>query len=183
MSGETTLTIVAERIRQRCQPTPGGCLIFTGAHNEHGYGVVRVKDRTTKAHRVTLAAATNMHELPPRSVVAMHTCDNPPCCNPEHLRWGTPADNVADMHAKGRRVYPPRKPPTQGPRRKPAGRYTHATECVHGHPFTPENTRMKPNRNVPSGYERVCKTCARRRSTETNDRRRLARQARKEQTA
>jgi hypothetical protein len=33
----------------------------------------------------------------------MHTCDNPPCCNPAHLR---PADdnleNIADAKAKGR---------------------------------------------------------------------------------
>jgi hypothetical protein len=32
----------------------------------------------------------------------MHTCDNRLCCNPAHLRLATQADNVADMHAKGR---------------------------------------------------------------------------------
>ena len=36
--------------------------------------------------------------------VIMHTCDKPNCVNPEHLKHGTVADNVADMVAKGRRV-------------------------------------------------------------------------------
>ena len=35
-------------------------------------------------------------------MVVMHTCDNPACCNPLHLRLGTTADNVADKWAKGR---------------------------------------------------------------------------------
>jgi DNA invertase Pin-like site-specific DNA recombinase len=32
----------------------------------------------------------------------LHSCDNPPCCNPHHLRSGTQLENVQDMHAKGR---------------------------------------------------------------------------------
>lgn len=29
--------------------------------------------------------------------VARHRCDQPACCNPQHLEWGTQGDNVADM--------------------------------------------------------------------------------------
>jgi hypothetical protein len=34
----------------------------------------------------------------------MHTCDNPPCCNPAHLFLGTDDDNVADRDTKGRQA-------------------------------------------------------------------------------
>ena len=32
----------------------------------------------------------------------MHRCDNPICCNPQHLTEGTLADNCRDCAAKGR---------------------------------------------------------------------------------
>jgi hypothetical protein len=33
---------------------------------------------------------------------ACHRCDNPPCCNPDHLFAGFARDNVGDMISKGR---------------------------------------------------------------------------------
>ena len=40
-------------------------------------------------------------QLPPE-VKVLHSCDNPPCCNPAHLSPGTQGDNIADMVSKGR---------------------------------------------------------------------------------
>jgi len=35
-------------------------------------------------------------------ICILHSCDNPPCCNPAHLFKGTRAVNNADKIAKGR---------------------------------------------------------------------------------
>lgn len=37
-----------------------------------------------------------------KAKVVMHSCDNPPCINPDHLRIGTPLDNAQDRAKKGR---------------------------------------------------------------------------------
>lgn len=43
--------------------------------------------------------------IAPRNFV-IHSCDNPCCVNPEHLRQGTPQDNMSDMINKGRKIIP-----------------------------------------------------------------------------
>lgn len=41
---------------------------------------------------------------------ALHSCDNPKCVNPAHLRWGTRQENIDDMVSRGRhRQSVPRK--------------------------------------------------------------------------
>lgn len=56
------------------------------------------------AHR--LAYELTMNVKPTRSQVIMHTCDNPLCVNPRHLKLGTQRDNVRDAVNKGRRFQP-----------------------------------------------------------------------------
>ena len=84
--------------------TTNGCLEYAGAHNAFGYGVIRARrdDGThtmVAAHR---AAWTVTHGAIPDGMLVLHRCDNPPCCNPDHLFLGTDADNMADKCSKGR---------------------------------------------------------------------------------
>lgn len=85
---------------------PGECWPWTGRHDKDGYGGVgRHMDgvRYQRAHRL----AYRLHYgSDPGALLVLHTCDNPPCCNPTHLRLGTVEDNNADMLAKGRERYP-----------------------------------------------------------------------------
>jgi hypothetical protein len=64
-----------------------------------------VWDDDTKKHRLAHPVALELHSGEPADGrKCLHSCDNPPCCNPSHLLWGTQADNIKDMDAKGRRV-------------------------------------------------------------------------------
>lgn len=38
----------------------------------------------------------------PHNMILLHSCDNPKCCNPAHLRLGTHKENTQDMLIKGR---------------------------------------------------------------------------------
>ena len=38
--------------------------------------------------------------------IIRHTCDNPICCNPHHLLWGTHQDNMDDMKERERHGLP-----------------------------------------------------------------------------
>ena len=53
----------------------------------------------SRAHRAIYFA---LHPKADQSLVVMHSCDNPSCVNPDHLKLGTVRDNMLDMCAKGR---------------------------------------------------------------------------------
>lgn len=80
---------------------PDECWEWRGARNENGYGWLNtVASPSMLANRVAYHFATG---IDPGPLLVCHSCDNPPCCNPRHLWLGTHSDNMADMHAKGRR--------------------------------------------------------------------------------
>jgi len=80
---------------------PDECWEWTMSRYPSGYGHhgLRVLDRSTYAHILAFALANN--GIRARNWV-LHHCDNPPCCNPNHLYDGTPMDNAQDRERRGR---------------------------------------------------------------------------------
>lgn len=80
------------------------CRLWTGAKNPDGYGMRRVKagDKWVARGVHRLACIEAHGPPPPGKPEAMHTCDNPACYEPSHLRWGSRHDNMGDAARKGR---------------------------------------------------------------------------------
>ena len=92
---------VIDRLFDRCILDPStGCLLWTGYTTELGYGQIRLGSKVVLVHRL-MWELTNYQPIP-HGCVVLHTCDNPPCCEPMHLELGTHEDNVEDRVHKGR---------------------------------------------------------------------------------
>lgn len=88
-----------------------GCWNWTGFCDEkrpypgNRYGQVTLWNPITKksssksVHRAMWIA---LHGAPPKDICVCHTCDNPKCCNPDHLWLGTRRENTLDMVKKNR---------------------------------------------------------------------------------
>lgn len=75
------------------------CWEWTAGRTSRGYGKFWIFGRTKSAHRVGFELVYG--PIPERLFVC-HSCDNPPCINPEHWFLGTQGDNIKDAFRKGR---------------------------------------------------------------------------------
>ena len=76
-----------------------GCKIWNRSKDNHGYGYYCIGGRNRKSHRLLfqLKFPGNYQKK-----VIRHKCDNPSCCNIDHLEAGSQADNIRDMIARKR---------------------------------------------------------------------------------
>lgn len=113
------MTVKADRISEsfwsRVDQSGGAdaCWPWTGCRGGAGYGQFSARSVRWPAHRFALYLATGVTLMP--GEVAMHSCDNPPCCNPAHLRPGTTRDNSIDAQQKGRLAFGVRNARTRHP--------------------------------------------------------------------
>jgi hypothetical protein len=97
---------LAEIVRSRSVQDENGCWIWSGSL-ANGYGDFRLRKVHWTAHRAAYTAFKGSIG----SLHVLHTCDEPACCNPDHLFLGTNAENIRDSQEKGRRKGVTRKRP------------------------------------------------------------------------
>lgn len=80
---------------------PDECWPWSSYRFWNGYGSVAdlLGSPENVAHRLAYRLATGPI---PEGLWVLHNCDNPPCCNPTHLRVGTASDNNRDRYARDR---------------------------------------------------------------------------------
>lgn len=79
-----------------------GCRLWDGQINKPGgYGRISYRGRLWRAHRL---AYTLLWADIPNGKDLLHSCDNPLCINPHHLRPGTHAENITEAYHKGRKT-------------------------------------------------------------------------------
>lgn len=93
--------LASERLARRLVSL-GECLVWTGATDPKGYGIIRsggAGSPTVRTHRLAWELANGPI---PAGMWVLHRCDTPGCCNPEHLFLGDHEANMRDMVEKGR---------------------------------------------------------------------------------
>ena len=113
-----------------------GCWEWDGTRTLGGYGRAYVEGPNRSVHRYVVEI---LYGPVARHLDVCHRCDNPCCCNPDHLFVGTRSENMRDCVAKGRFT----------------NYRANQTHCKRGHPLSGPNLRVYDKK-------RVCVECRRR---------------------
>lgn len=92
-----------ERIINKISKEQNGCWEWLGSH-KNGYGQMRWNRRTRYVTHYMLIEVLKQERPTPKHM-CLHSCDNPRCVNPRHIKWGTAKQNTNDMVVKGRQNY------------------------------------------------------------------------------
>lgn len=72
---------------------PLECWEWQGSRHPAGHGYAWDGNKVSYSHVVAYNYAVG-----PTDQSVLHTCDNPPCCNPRHLYEGTQTENMLDKY-------------------------------------------------------------------------------------
>ncbi|MGV4876239.1 HNH endonuclease [Acetobacter indonesiensis] len=113
MPRQTTPAIDRLESKLKETPAPYGlqspCQTFQGAKINSGHGLIWHNGKLEYAHRVAWEAKHGPIQIDQETgkpLVIIHLCDNPACCNVDHMKLGTPRENTQDCIAKGRHRRP-----------------------------------------------------------------------------
>ena len=81
-----------------------GCWeVISHSSDAYGYKVIGIQNKTYKIHKLVLEEKLG-RKLEDKEMT-LHSCDNPCCCNPDHLRCGISKDNMNDKQERNRERY------------------------------------------------------------------------------
>lgn len=136
------------RLLSRGVAGPNGCIVWTGAVNNRGYGQIRTHGVLAYVHRSVYellvapigdgAVLDHLCHNRDAACAGGEECRHRRCINPYHLEPVTPGEN---QH---------RSPHTL------ASIHGSKTHCLRGHPFDARNTYVRPDNGG-----RQCKQCSR----------------------
>lgn len=146
-----------DRFWSKVQVEPNDCWLWTASLDKCGYGKFGLSGRMAKAHRVAylelvqlIDSALELDHIchsTDRSCSGGTTCLHRRCVNPAHLE-------PVSHYENGRRSVP-----------------AQITQCVNGHPYTPDNTYLRPS---GKHGQRDCRACIRDRVRRYTQRRKAA---------
>lgn len=88
------------------QPSDEECWPWLCSTNEKGYGQFWLNRKYTIAHRLAWCLTNDVDYFTlPKIIFICHDCDNPGCCNPDHLFVGDSRTNQIDAFMKKRRRF------------------------------------------------------------------------------
>lgn len=73
---------------------------LASTNGDRGYGKFKCQGSWFRSNRIAWIIANNRDI--PEGLNILHRCDNPRCCNPNHLYAGTQSDNNADRERRNR---------------------------------------------------------------------------------
>lgn len=132
---------------------PQKCWEWKAHISTQGYGVFWWNGSNRVASRISYMIHHGVAHLD-KDVEICHTCDNPPCVNPNHLFFGNAKVNAIDRNKKNRHNID----------YSIHNSNIFKTHCKWGHLFDDRNTGIRKNGN------RYCKDCKNRRTKERNER-------------
>lgn len=94
-SSDSILVSLAKRLELKSS----GCIEWVGHKHCQGYGRLMHQGKMWLAHRLVYTLL--LGDIP-QGLELLHSCDNPACCNVNHLRPGTHLDNMRDASEKQR---------------------------------------------------------------------------------
>lgn len=104
------LANAVDQFRALTRYNEAGCLIWQGAQQSNGYGVIRLEGHRFSAHRLSCELHHGLFPQDQTGLGVLHKCDVKLCCNPDHLYLGTTSQNARDradrcLMSTGRRLW------------------------------------------------------------------------------